>query len=186
MLSSLRLSCARFCFLLILIFLSGLFSPPVHVDGGAPQLAYVVGGAQSISIINIARQRVTGTLTLRGSPHAILLSPDGHALYVTQPTLGLVAVITTKTRKTLCTVSLPGQPSLLTLSLDATVLYVAGQGDTKVRAVDPVTCAIQRTFETHAPVYGMAVSASTALDATPSTHRTNFGLLAPRRSPCSR
>ncbi len=78
-------------------------------------------------------------------------------------------MIDAKTGKTLCSVSLPGQPSLLALSLDATVLYAAGQGDTSVRALDPQTCAIKRTFDTHEPVYGLAVTASTAANATPST-----------------
>jgi DNA-binding beta-propeller fold protein YncE len=129
---------------------------------GAPQLAYVVGAAHGISIIDIARQRVTGTMTIAGNPRTVLLNPDGHALYVTQPMLGRVAVISAKTGKTLCTASLPGQPSLLALSLDATVLYAAGQGDTSVRALDPVTCAVQQTFQTHESVYGLAVTASTA------------------------
>ena len=158
-----------FCFLLMLVLLVGWFSPSAHADGGAPQLAYVAGTAQGISIIDIAQQRVTGMMAVSGNPRTVLLSQDGHALYVTQPTLGLVGVIAAKTGKTLCTASLPGQPSLLALSLDATVLYAAGQGDTQVRALDPVTCAIQRTFETHEPVYGLAVAASTAANATPLT-----------------
>ncbi|GAC1344943.1 MAG: hypothetical protein NVSMB27_06520 [Ktedonobacteraceae bacterium] len=149
--------------------LVGLYSPPTHADGGAPQLAYVAGAAQGISIVDIAQRRVTGTIAVDGNPGTILLSPDGYALYVTQPTPGRVTVIATKTGKTLCTASLPGQPSLLTLNLDATILYAAGQGDTSVRALDPVTCAVQRTFETHEPINGLAVTASTAADATPST-----------------
>ena len=157
------------CFLYTLLLLVGLFPSPAYADGGAPQLAYVAGPAQGISIIDIAQGRVTGTIAVDGNPRTILLSPDGHALYVTQPTLGRVAVIAAKTGKTLCTASLPGQPSLLALSLDSTVLYAAGQGDTNVRALDPATCAIQRTFETREPVYGLAVAASTAADATPST-----------------
>jgi DNA-binding beta-propeller fold protein YncE len=165
----LRRYCYRCCFLCLLLLLVGLFSPSAHADGGAPQLAYVAGTAHGISIIDIAQRRVTGTIAEAGNPRTVLLSPDGHALYVTQPTLGRVAVIITKTGKTLCTASLPGQPSLLALSLDATVLYAAGQGDTSVRALDPLTCAVQRTFETHEPVYGLAVTASTAADATPST-----------------
>jgi len=153
---------------MVLLFV-GLFSPSAHADGGAPQLAYVAGAAQGISIIDIAQRRVTGTIAVAGSPHTVLLSPDGQSLYVTQPILGRVAVITAKTGKTLCTANLPGQPSLLALSLDATVLYVAGGGDMSVRALDPVTCAVQRTFETHEPVFGLAVTASPAADATPST-----------------
>ena len=120
-------------------------------------------------MIDIAKQRVTRTIIEPGDPHTILLSLDGSALYITQPSLGQVAVIAAKTGKILCTVSLPGQPSLLALSLDSTVLYAAGQGDTSVRALDPQTCAIKRTFETHEPVYGLAVTASTAANATPST-----------------
>jgi len=164
-----RTYCYRFCFPFMLLLLLGLFAPPARADGGAPQLAYVAGAAQGISVIDIARQRVTGTIAEAGNPRTVLLSPDGYALYVTQPALGRVVVITAKTGKTLCMASLPGQPSLLALSLDATVLYTAGQGDTSVRALDPMTCAVQRTFETREPVYGLAVAASTAADATPST-----------------
>jgi DNA-binding beta-propeller fold protein YncE len=164
-----RKYCYRFCFLLVLLLLVSIFSQSAHSDGGAPQLAYVAGSAQGISIIDIAQRRVTGTISESGNPHTVLLSLDGSALYVTRPTLGQVAVIGAKTGKTLCSVSLPGQPSLLALSLDATVLYAAGQGDTNVRALDPQTCAVQRTFETHEPVYGLAVTASTAANATPST-----------------
>src|SRR4051794_35808042 len=163
-----RISGYRFCFPVMLLLL-GLLSPTAHADGGAPQLAYVAGTVQGVSVIDIARRRVTGSITVAGSPRTVLLSPDGHALYVTQPGPGRVAVIIAKTGKTLCTASLPGQPSLLALSLDATVLYAAGQGDTRVRALDPVTCAVQHTFKTHEPVYGLAMTASTAADATPST-----------------
>ena len=166
---SISVYCYRFCLLFILFLFAALSAPLAYADGGAPQLAYVAGAAQGISIIDIAHQGVTGTIAVKGNPHTILLSPDGHALYVTQPTLGRVAVMNAKTGKTLCAVSLPGQPSLLTLKLDATVLYVAGQGDTSVRALDPMTCAIQQTFETHEPIYGLAVTASVAVDATPST-----------------
>src|SRR5258706_4171345 len=164
-----RTYCYRFCFLFMLLLLVGLFSPSAHADGGAPQVGYVAGAARGISSIDIARRSVTGTIAVDGEPRTVLLSQDGYALYVTQPTLGRVTVIIAKTGKTLCTASLPGQPSLLALNLDATVLYAAGQGDTRVRALDPATCAVQHTFETHEPVYGLAVTASTAADATPST-----------------
>src|SRR5712671_1818798 len=88
-----------FCFLCMLLLLLGLFSPSAYADGGAPQLAYVAGTAQGISIIDIAQRRVTGTIPQAGNPHTVLLSPDGHALYVTQPALGQVAGINTKTGK---------------------------------------------------------------------------------------
>src|SRR5579859_183003 len=161
--------CYRLFLLSTMLCFMGVCSPAVHADGGAPQLAYVAGTAQGISVIDIAQRHVTGTITGAESPHMVLLNPDGGALYIAEPIAGQVKVIATKTGKTLCTASLPGQPSLLALSLDATVLYVAGQGDTRARALDPATCAVQRTFETYQPVYGLAVAASTADNATPST-----------------
>jgi DNA-binding beta-propeller fold protein YncE len=154
--------------LLIPLVLLGLFPPSVYADGGAPQLVYVTGTTQGVSIIDIAQQHVTGMIAVAGDPRAVLLSPDGQLLYVTQPDLGQVAVIVAKTRKMLCTASLPGQPSLLALSLDATVLYVAGQGDTSVRALDPASCAVQQTFKTNEPVYGLAVTAAGVAPPVPN------------------
>src|SRR6266516_4456032 len=122
--STSRRNCYCCFFLCTLLLLMGMFPPPAHADGWAPQLAYVAGAARGISIIDIAKRRVTGTIAVAGNPRTVLLSLDGHALYVTQPVLGQVAVISAKTGKTLCTASLPGQPSLIALSLDATVLYV--------------------------------------------------------------
>src|SRR5258707_2297655 len=162
-----RVTCA-----LLRILAAGLFSlltctPLAEADGGAPQLAYVVGTAQGVSVIDIAQRRVTSALGLGGQPRMALLSPDGSTLYVAQPALGRVAVIAAQSGKTFCTASLPGQPDLLALSLDSTVLYAAGQGDTSIRALNPATCALERTFETHQPVYGLAVAASNGAHATP-------------------
>src|SRR5689334_10874639 len=108
------------CVLLLSVIVTTL---PAFADGGAPQLAYVAGAAQGISVIDIAQLHVTKTFPLVGNPHAILLSPDGSTLYATQPTLGRVAVIAAGTGKTLCVANLPGQPSLLALKLDGSVLY---------------------------------------------------------------
>lgn len=144
-------------------------APAVYADGGAPQLAYVAGGEQGISVIDIAQRRRISNLTVTGQPRMVLLSPDGAALYVTQPELGRVDVLAARSGQTICSARLPGQPSLLALSIDAAVLYVAGQGDTRVSALNPATCALERTFETRSPVYGLAVAASTAANATPST-----------------
>src|SRR5579875_1607391 len=153
----------------LLLWAIGFCVSPIYADGGAPQLAYVAGGARGVSIIDIAQRRVTGTIAVAGNPQTVLLSLDGSTLYVSQPALGQVAAINAKTGKTLCVAHLLGQPSLLAFSLDGTVLYAAGQGDSSVRALNPTTCAIQRIFQTHEPVYGLAVAASTAVNATPST-----------------
>lgn len=169
MVSTLRRYIFLFYICVLLFCLGDCFSRPVYADGGAPQLAYVAGAAQGVSVIDIAQRRVVRALPLAGNPRTVLLSPDGQTLYVAQPELGRIATINAKTDKIICTARLAGQPSLLALSLDATVLYAAGQGDTRVSALDPTTCVVQRSFETRELVYGLAVAASTAPNATPST-----------------
>jgi DNA-binding beta-propeller fold protein YncE len=167
--SLLRVVCTLALLLCVLFISWGLFAPAVHADGGAPQLAYVAGAAQGVGVIDIAQRHSTSTFALAGQPRMVLLSTDGSVLYVTQPGLGRVAALATKTGKILCTADLPDQPSLLAVSIDATVLYVAGQGGSSVYALNPTTCARERSFETHEPVYGLAVAASAAANATPST-----------------
>ncbi len=142
--------------LTLLLFLLPDFQH-AYADGGAPNLAYVAGAAHGISVIDIGQQKVTTSIALGDDPQTILLSLDGRYLYVTQPTLGRVAIISAKTGKTICSASLPGQPTLLALGPQSGALYTAGNGASSVSVLDPTTCAVQRTIETKSPVYGLAV-----------------------------
>lgn len=129
----------------------------VSADGGAPNLAYVAGTANEVSVIDIGQQKVTGSIAVNGDPQMILLSLDGRYLYVTQPTLGRVSVISARSGKTICSANLPGQPTLLAPGPQSGLLYAAGNGASTVSALDPTTCTVRRTIETNSPVYGLAV-----------------------------
>jgi DNA-binding beta-propeller fold protein YncE len=145
--------------LFALALLGFLFPDSQHAsaDGGAPNLAYVAGAANGISVIDIGQQKVTSSIAVNGDPQMILLSLDGRYLYVTQPTLGRVSIISARTGKTICSANLPGQPILLAPGPQSGALYAAGNGASIVSALDPTTCAVQRAIETHSPVYGLAV-----------------------------
>jgi DNA-binding beta-propeller fold protein YncE len=145
--------------LFALALLSFLFldSQNVIADGGAPNLAYVAGAANGIGVIDIGQQKVTSSIAVNGDPQMVLLSLDGRYLYVTQPTLGRVDIISAKSAKTICSANLPGQPTLLALGPQSGSLYAAGNGASIVSALNPTTCAVQRTFETQSSVWGLAV-----------------------------
>jgi PQQ-like domain len=130
-----------------------------HADGGAPNLAYVAGTANGISVIDISQQKVTRTISVNGSPHTVFLSLDGSFLYVTEPDQGQVAVLAANTGNEICHASLPGQPSLLTIDNGSNTLFAAGNGASSVSAIDPTTCKIKHTFQTNGPVYGIAIAA---------------------------
>src|SRR5436305_1435951 len=154
-----KIVCSAGSLLLVLTFLLFLLplSQHAYADGGAPNLAYVAGAAYGIGVIDIGQQKVTSSITVNGDPQMILLSLDGRYLYVTQPTLGRVAIISARTGKTICTASLAGQPTLLALGPQSGALYAAGNGASIVSVINPTTCAVQHTFQTQSPVYGIGV-----------------------------
>lgn len=143
-----------------LVLLWAFSSPLAHADGGAPNLAYVAGTTQGISIIDIGQQKVTSTFNVGGDPHSVMLSPDGRFLYVAQPALGRVTMLAARTGATICSTNLPGQPALLAFDTTsgANMLYAAGNGDSTVSVIDPSNCAIKHTFQAGSPVYGLAVA----------------------------
>lgn len=141
-----------------LLFTSVLFPIAAHADGGAPQLAYVAGTPQGISTIDIQQQKVTGTLSVKGDPHTIMLSLDGRYLYVTQPTLGLFTMLSAKTGQTICTANVPGHPTLLTYDTTDNLLFAAANDAASVTEIDGNSCNIVYRFKISSPVYGLAVA----------------------------
>ncbi|HEY4385016.1 MAG TPA: YncE family protein [Ktedonobacteraceae bacterium] len=130
----------------------------VRADGGAPQVAYVSGTPKGISIIDIAQQKVVGTIATPESPQTLLLSIDGRYLFVTQPQQNHFLSLSAKTGKTICSANIPGAPSLLSLDPTTNTLYVAGNAANRVTALDGLTCHIKQVFPTNAPVYGVALA----------------------------
>ena len=148
----------------LLLALSGLLllgtpATKVLADGGAPNLAYVAGGAQGLSVIDIGQQKVTLHITLEGNPSAIYLTPDGRSLYVAQPGLNRVTMLAASTGTVTCTVKLPDlQPSFLAFDAGVNLLYAAGQGSSGITALNGNSCTINKTIATQGPVYGLATA----------------------------
>jgi DNA-binding beta-propeller fold protein YncE len=143
------------CLLLVSV---SLFSPTVHADGGAPNLAYVAGTAKGISAIDIAQQTVTTTFTVLGNPQAVYLSLDGRFLYVAQPALNQVSMLAAKTGQVICSAHIPGHPSFLSYDTASSTLFAAGNQAASVSDIDMSTCKVLHTITTGAPVTGMAIA----------------------------
>ena len=144
--------------MIALLFIIALFPVAAHADGGAPQLAYVAGTPKGLSIIDIQQQKVTGTLSVQGDPHTIMLSLDGRYLYITQPALGQFVMLSAKTGQTICTAKVPGHPTLLTYDTTDNLLFAAANDAASVTEIDGNSCKIVHTFQTGSPVYGLAVA----------------------------
>ena len=137
-----------------------LVTPAAHADGGAPNLAYVAGTNSGVSVIDVAQQKVTRTISTAGKPATILLSNDARFLYVTEPEQNRVAVLGAKDGNTICTANVSGRPTLMALDLSANnyTLFAAGNGASTVSAIDPTNCNIKHTYSVNGSVYGLAVA----------------------------
>ncbi len=134
------------------------FPQSANADGGAPNLAYVAGAGPGISVIDIGQKKVSDTFSLKGSPQSVYLSLDGRFLFVTQPTLNQVSMLTAKTGQLICTAHIAGSPSLLAYDPLTNSLFVAGNQTTSISNLDMTDCTVLHMFQTTAPVYGLAVA----------------------------
>src|SRR5579859_8199051 len=155
---SMRFKISYWLILLACMTLLLLMPSVARADGGAPNLAYVAGTTQGISVIDVAQQKVSGNIATASTPHMILLSLDARFIYVTQPDTGKVAIMAAKTGQTICTANVPGQPSLLSLDGSTNILYAAGNGANTVTSLDGASCSIKHTFQVKGPVQGLAVA----------------------------
>lgn len=146
------------CVALWSILLVVLAVPTAHADGGAPNLAYVAGGGQGVSVIDISQQKITGNIALSGNPAMLYLTLDGRYLYAAQPASNKVSMLNTSTGQVVCSVNIPGQPTLLAFDAGVNLLYTAGNGASGITALDANTCTIKKTIPTDGPVYGLATA----------------------------
>ena len=149
----------RFFFLCVLcLCIATNLHQTARADGGAPNLAYVSDTPKGISIIDIAQQKVVGSLATPANPQSILLSIDGRYLFITQPQQGDFLSLSAKTGKTICTANIPGNPSLLALDPTINALFVAGNDAHRVTELDGLTCQVKHIFLTTGFVYGVALA----------------------------
>ncbi|HET8843895.1 MAG TPA: YncE family protein [Ktedonobacteraceae bacterium] len=140
------------------ISLFALFPLPVFADGGAPNLAYVAGSTQGVSVIDVTRQSITTTFPVKGDPQALYLSLDGRFLYVAQPAIDQVSMLAAGTGQVLCSVHLSGNPSLMAFDPITGALFVAGKQAKTISKIAVPTCRVSLTLEAKDQVSGLALN----------------------------
>ncbi len=76
------------------------------------------------------------------TPHALVVSPDGATLYVSDRTAGVVALVDPAARRVRARVPVNGRPDGLALSADGARLYVAERGASSVAVIDTARGAV--------------------------------------------
>jgi YVTN family beta-propeller protein len=111
----------------------------------AQTVAYVAnGGANSLSVINIASNTVTATIPVGSFPVGVVFSPDRSMAYVANSGDGTVSVINTAGNTVVATVALSSgaSPFKLAITPDGKSLYVSDFGATAVSVINTATNAV--------------------------------------------
>jgi YVTN family beta-propeller protein len=109
-----------------------------HADGGAPNLAYVSGTKDGISVIDIASQTISATINVDGDPRGMVLSADSRYLYVAQAQKNSIAVVDAHAHQVTSTLPVGSGPTAVTLDLiSSNHLWVANTGADTVTVLDP-------------------------------------------------
>ena len=115
-------------------------APTARADGGAPNLAYVSGTPDGVSVIDIASKQFTGTIHVDGDPRGMTLSADSRFLYVAQAAKNDVAVVDALSKQATNTIPAGPEPTALILDLvDPSHLWVANTGSDTVTVLNPDT-----------------------------------------------
>lgn len=145
--------------------LLALFATPplvVHADGGAPNLAYVVGAGTDdgdLVTIDIGQRRVTNHVAVGGAPRAVILSPDGRSVYIAQARRDTVAVVDAHSQQVVASLPAGKEPVAMALDIGATInLYVADAGGNMVTVIDTDHSRVAATIPVGAAPSGIAIA----------------------------
>ena len=107
-------------------------NPSVAAIDPSSDTAYVTNGTNSVSIVDLATQSVTNTITVGSDPTGIALDPTAHTLYVANTGSGTgsgtVSVIDETTNAVTATVPLPYAPVAVAVDPTSHTAYVVSPG----------------------------------------------------------
>jgi YVTN family beta-propeller protein len=134
-----------------------------HADGGAPNLAYVVGGGAGhgdLVIIDIAQRRVTGRVHIGGDPHGVALSLDNRFAYVAQTASNDIAVIDAQAKQVAATIPTGRAPDALAIDFTVTGdMFVANRDSNTVSMLDLIDRRSVATIPVGTHPTGVSVAA---------------------------
>ena len=113
-------------------------SAPAHiVMDKLGQRAYVTnGGDSTLSVVDIAQQKVIRTIPTGAAPHGLRLSPDGRELYVANTGGGSVSVISVASGKEEKRIPVGKAPVQVSFTPDSRRVYVSLRDENRVAVID--------------------------------------------------
>ncbi len=121
--------------------------------------AYVTNsGDGTVSVLNLATNASTGTVTVGAKPVDVAITPNGKFAYVANETDGTVSVILVASRSVVTTITVGKAPRGVAISPDGRTVWVTDSGDNDVRTIDTATNAVSGPISVGNEPEGIAIS----------------------------
>lgn len=140
--------------------------PTARADGGAPNLAYIIGGGEKgdqLVVMDIAQRRVDWTVSL-SQPQGIVLSADGRFAYIPEASANRVAIVDTRARQVVGSMPVGSGPQAIatnpTSGLHA--LFVANTNENSLTVLDADTRHTRATLAVGREPVAVAVATATS------------------------
>ena len=146
--------------------------PAAHADGGAPNLAYVVGGGKSgdqLVVLDIGQRSVAWSVALGSQPQAVVLSADGRFAYVPEAGANRVAIVDTSAHQVVGSMAVGSGPQAIATDPSGGLhwLFVANKTSNTLTVLDADTHRVRATLAVGQGPVGVAVATSTSGIRTP-------------------
>lgn len=126
---------------------------------GAAPFAYVPNFSNNnVSVLDLASETISGTLTVGLGPTGVVVLPDRSKVYVTNLNAGTVSVINTAGPSIAATVTVGSNPLVPSAKPDGTRVYVPNYGSNTVSVINTTNDTVVATLNTEAQPWGTAVS----------------------------
>jgi YVTN family beta-propeller protein len=114
----------------------------------------------TVSVIDVASNTVTATITVGNGPTGVVFSPDGTLAYVTNLNDGTISVINTGANSVTATINLGTgvQPALLAITPDGKNLYVPDQNNGNVLVVSTATNTVTATISAVPGAFSVSIT----------------------------
>ncbi len=143
---------------LVLLAIIGL-SACLPVSTANAQTAFITNqNSNTVSVINLATNTVSATITVGGSPTGVSVRPDGSKVYVTNQSTSTVSIINAATNSVSATIPVGSYPIGISVSPDGTKVYVANYGANTVSVINTATNTVSATISVGSYPIGISVS----------------------------
>lgn len=136
-----------------------------RADGGAPNLAYIVGGGNAgdkLVVMDIGQRNVAWSLTLGNQPQGVVLSTDGRFAYVTEAGANQVAIVDTHAHRVVGNMATGAGPQAIAVDPSGSLhwLFVANAKSSTLSILDADSERVHATLAVGKEPVGVAVAAS--------------------------